>query len=483
MAAYARGRSFKLKQESPVGWSTEEDQALTRSSSVSTDTAFSSDEQRRLNFLERSCSVTSTAATSRLNQIPQLGGQGFLHRTNSTGSKRSYDVSDNDEDTPTKRPKELDDSLCMEECNTWSWGRSPAVRHRTRLSDCSSDRVDSFRVDSAVFGPASTSYADLCCGESDAFIDSQARKAQFSQPQAASGRSTRRKSRVSYASSPLPALDFDLLEMIRCLYQTERQLLADPDYMLNHGQLYSPKHFLDPSMRMIAVSWLVEVACEYRLHQETLFLATALIDRFLTHSKAVPRSNLQLVAVACMLVAAKHEEEVHPSVADFVSIADNCFRHNDLLKMESLVLESLSFRINTPTSHTFLSLFKQGSTHSPRAAAMASYLTELALLEYDLLAFPPSLLAAAALLLSEAYDTNMKGLPRVQQMSGFSAAELRVCMEELLALHQRAFDTHDINNPYMAVKDKYRNFAWSCVAQNLPLECLPEQMFCLPNSH
>ncbi len=86
----------------------------------------------------------------------------------------------------------------------------------------------------------------------------------------------------------------------------------------------------------------------------------------------MPRSNLQLVSVACMLVASKHEEvrlerkgtartrtavfiwrvlstpfggsasmwceqygallistcaaqEVHPSVADFTNIADNCF--------------------------------------------------------------------------------------------------------------------------------------------------------------
>lgn len=38
-------------------------------------------------------------------------------------------------------------------------------------------------------------------------------------------------------------------------------------------------------MRTIAVSWLVEVACEYGLHQETLFLSTMLLDNFLGVAK------------------------------------------------------------------------------------------------------------------------------------------------------------------------------------------------------
>ena len=41
--------------------------------------------------------------------------------------------------------------------------------------------------------------------------------------------------------------------------------------------------------------------------------------------QAVPRSNLQLISVACMLVASKHEEECQLSVQDFISISDNCF--------------------------------------------------------------------------------------------------------------------------------------------------------------
>jgi len=36
-----------------------------------------------------------------------------------------------------------------------------------------------------------------------------------------------------------------------------------------------------PQMRMIVTSWLSEVASEFNMQQETLFLAVALLDRFM----------------------------------------------------------------------------------------------------------------------------------------------------------------------------------------------------------
>ena len=73
----------------------------------------------------------------------------------------------------------------------------------------------------------------------------------------------------------------------RNLYETELSLLADPDYMQNHGADHQPKNYIDRSMRMIVISWLVEVACEYELHQETLFLAVALLDRYMSLAKVL----------------------------------------------------------------------------------------------------------------------------------------------------------------------------------------------------
>ena len=42
--------------------------------------------------------------------------------------------------------------------------------------------------------------------------------------------------------------------------------------------------------------------------------------------QGVPRSVLQLVAVASMLLASKQDEVVHPSVEELTDIAANCFQ-------------------------------------------------------------------------------------------------------------------------------------------------------------
>ena len=59
---------------------------------------------------------------------------------------------------------------------------------------------------------------------------------------------------------------------------------------------------ITPTMRSILVDWLVEVADEFKLQQETLFLTVSYIDRFLSKME-VPGGKLQLVGTAAMLIA------------------------------------------------------------------------------------------------------------------------------------------------------------------------------------
>ena len=81
---------------------------------------------------------------------------------------------------------------------------------------------------------------------------------------------------------------------------------------------------INHSMRAILVDWLVEVAEEYKLLPQTLYLTINYIDRFLS-VMSVLRGKLQLVGTACMLVAAKYEEIYPPDVSDFVFITDDTY--------------------------------------------------------------------------------------------------------------------------------------------------------------
>ena len=88
---------------------------------------------------------------------------------------------------------------------------------------------------------------------------------------------------------------------------------------------------INHSMRAILVDWLVEVAEEYKLLPQTLYLTINYIDRFLS-VMSVLRGKLQLVGTACMLVAAKFEEIYPPDVSDFVFITDDTYTTKQVKK-------------------------------------------------------------------------------------------------------------------------------------------------------
>ncbi|XP_026446022.1 cyclin-A3-2-like isoform X2 [Papaver somniferum] len=56
------------------------------------------------------------------------------------------------------------------------------------------------------------------------------------------------------------------------------------------------------TMRGVLVDWLVEVAEEYKLVSDTLYMTVSYIDRYLS-SNALNRQKLQLLGVSCMLIA------------------------------------------------------------------------------------------------------------------------------------------------------------------------------------
>ncbi|GBF92345.1 G2 mitotic-specific cyclin-A [Raphidocelis subcapitata] len=268
----------------------------------------------------------------------------------------------------------------------------------------------------------------------------------------------------------------ELAAMIGTHLARERELVPQADYLgartqhpLQQQQQHAGERFVTPQMRSIVASWLSEVASEFRMQQETLFLAVALLDRFQALSPAgVPRNVLQLVAVACMMVASKQDEVSHPTIEDFTEIAADAFRREDLLRMERLLLDQLDWRVALPTAYGFLHLLTQAFAGrlAPRAIALAAYLCELSLLDYGTLAHPPSAVAAAALAVGAAWHgggaAGRVGAADVERLTGYTAADLGAPAAQLLHLHRcaAAADATPAYQPLAFVRDKYAQEAW-----------------------
>jgi hypothetical protein len=65
------------------------------------------------------------------------------------------------------------------------------------------------------------------------------------------------------------------------------------------GYMESVQNDVAPYMREILLDWLVEVAEEYKLVPDTLYLTASYIDRFLSY-RAVGKNKIQLLGVSCM---------------------------------------------------------------------------------------------------------------------------------------------------------------------------------------
>lgn len=178
-------------------------------------------------------------------------------------------------------------------------------------------------------------------------------------------------------------------------------------YLRENEVRYHPKDYMTfqkditPNMRAILVDWLIEVAEEYKLSSETLYLAVSYIDRYLS-KKTVLRGKLQLVGVASMLLASKYEEIYAPSVDEFVYISDNTYTKEEVFCMESSILDTLEFCLTGATTKNFLRRFLKaaGAGEDINVTMFANYLCELSLHEYCFTKYLPSVVAAAAVFLS-----------------------------------------------------------------------------------
>ena len=229
-------------------------------------------------------------------------------------------------------------------------------------------------------------------------------------------------------------------------YYREREVRrpVNPKYMLSQLDI-------NESMRKLLVNWMVEVSIEFQLMSETLFLSVSLLDQFLQLRK-VPRDRLQLLGMASMLLASKYEEIWHPPVEDFIYISAGTYERDDVIKMELYMLQTLQFDIGFPTSLHFLRRFSKAARSDPRLHTCCKYFIELALPQYSMVAFRPSVVAASAVYLGRKL-AGKKPLwnETLQHYTTFTEDQLIPCVKSLVCiLRKEAVLMDDKSKPVTA---------------------------------
>ncbi|XP_022322403.2 cyclin-I-like [Crassostrea virginica] len=99
------------------------------------------------------------------------------------------------------------------------------------------------------------------------------------------------------------------------------------------------------------VGWILSLNAEFRFSPETLGLAISLIDHFLNLVKVRPK-YLPCVSICCLYIAAKtlEEDEVIPSTKDIVKTIKCACSVAEVLRMEAIILNKLSWNVKHPTA-------------------------------------------------------------------------------------------------------------------------------------
>ncbi|XP_074307137.1 G2/mitotic-specific cyclin C13-1-like [Silene latifolia] len=219
------------------------------------------------------------------------------------------------------------------------------------------------------------------------------------------------------------------------------------------------------NMRGILVDWLVELAEEFKVVSDTLYLTISHIDRYLS-TKPINRQKLQLLGVSAMLIASKYEEIDPKPVEKFCDMTENTYTKQEVVDMEADVLRCLNYEMGNPTVKTFLRKFTraaQGNSKIPNLQLefLGYYLAELSLLDYGCVKFLPSTVAASVVFLAK-LTVQPKKHPwcsSLQSYTGYKPSDLKECV---LRIQDLQLDRRGAS--LVAVRNKYKQHKFKCVS-------------------
>ncbi|XP_053324760.1 G2/mitotic-specific cyclin-B1 [Spea bombifrons] len=205
------------------------------------------------------------------------------------------------------------------------------------------------------------------------------------------------------------------------------------------------------NMRAILIDWLVQVQMKFRLLQETMFMTVGIIDRFL-QEHPVPKNQLQLVGVTAMFLAAKYEEMYPPEIGDFTFVTDHTYTKLQIREMEMKILRVLNFEIGRPLPLHFLRRASKIGEVTAEQHSLAKYLMELVMVDYEMVHYPPSKIAAAASCLSLKVLNAGDWTPTLQHYMTYSEEALVPVMQHMA---KNILKVNKGLTKHMTVKNKY----------------------------
>jgi len=225
--------------------------------------------------------------------------------------------------------------------------------------------------------------------------------------------------------------------------------------------MYNPNASYLPYRRYL-VDWMSDVGEQCRLHNTTVHVSVLYLDKIF-RSAEIPRSQWQLLATACISVAAKYEEaEEHcPQIPDLLQLTKLASAGHTSLSFregELEVLRHLGWRLRAvPALHVVGYLVSKGACFEddtwqgrgliekiPKyVKKYAEFFCNLTLQEYAFQQYLPTKLGAGIILSSRvALQLEPRWRPELERLTGYQESELVDIFNHVWNYYEEQFPGH-----------------------------------------
>lgn len=245
---------------------------------------------------------------------------------------------------------------------------------------------------------------------------------------------------LSFEEQNLVALeDRDIDSVYRAML---RQEVLRPDYSKQYEYL---------KYRRVLIDWMIEVGeTHLRMRKEYVYAAVGYLETLLACETPLPRKDrFQLLALSCLRLALKFQgvEEELPPMAEFWELGNRMYSHDDISDAEATIFQKLNWRLIMVTPLHFLQHYMNqtvlfaddrllGSELVDEAhgyyCKYAEFFVDLALQEYSLQVYRPSVLAASILVASrKALGVTPLWRDELSVLTGYDDKQVTPCFQAL----------------------------------------------------
>lgn len=197
--------------------------------------------------------------------------------------------------------------------------------------------------------------------------------------------------------------------------------------------------------RRYLVDWVATICERCDIGCETLHLAILCLDHFMD-KYSIEDTQLHLIALCCLLIAAKFEEcDLNiPRIPTLNYFVQNAFLTNEFRQMEILLLEFFCWNLVLPTSAHYIEYYKlaalcsndnlNGEKVTPQMepkimkyiSKYCKYFLDISLQDFAFSQLAPSLVAGAAIASSRhSLGLTPSWTPQLRELTGFSIAQVQ----------------------------------------------------------